>query len=165
MDILLIIIGFVCVCLGLVGSFLPILPGPPISWIGFLMLYFTSIIKLSDTFLVVTFIIAVLVFALDYIIPALGTKKFGGSKAGIYGTSIGLLIGILSPIPFGIIVGPFLGALIGELSQKTDSKTAVKAAFGSFIGFVSSTLLKFIVSCIYFGLYVSKVWENVEPLI
>ena len=71
---------------------------------------------------------------LDYIIPAWGTKRFGGSKAGAWGTTIGLIVGILAPIPFGILIGPFVGALIGEIGfNKTKGKQALKAAVGSFL--------------------------------
>lgn len=152
-------------CLGLVGSFIPILPGPPISWVGLLLLYSTNVIPNNNTLLIITCIVAILVFTLDYIIPAIGTKRFGGSKAGVIGTSIGLVIGLIAPIPFGIVIGPFVGALIGELSNNTDSKTAVKAAFGSFLGFVTSTLLKFIVAIIYFGIFLSVLWDNRHGLI
>ncbi len=159
MDIALTILGLFFMCLGLIGSILPVLPGPPLSWIGLLLLYLTNAIPNDWMFLTITLIIALVVFALDYIIPAIGTKKFGGSKAGMIGTSIGLIIGILAPIPGGIIIGPFVGALIGELTNKADTQTALKAAFGSFLGFVTSTLLKFIVAIIYFGLFIKIFWE------
>jgi hypothetical protein len=100
------------------------------------------------------------VYILDYIIPALGTKKFGGSKYGIIGTTVGLLIGLIFLGPFGIIIGPFIGAFTGELIHDNEnSNRALKAAFGSFIGFLFSTGLKFIVSSIYAGLFFSKIWE------
>ena len=75
------------------------------------------------------------------------------------GTTIGLLVGLFSPIPFGIIIGAFVGALIGELINKNDKDIALKAAFGSFLGFLTSTFLKFIFAVIYLGLYFMKVWE------
>ncbi len=159
MDIALTIFGLFFMCCGLIGSIVPVLPGPPLSWIGLLLLYLTDAIPNDWIFLTITLIIALVVFALDYIIPAIGTKKFGGSKAGMIGTSIGLIIGILSPIPGGIIIGPFVGALIGELTNKADTQTALKAAFGSFLGFITGTLLKFIVAIIYFGLFIKIFWE------
>ncbi|WP_375239886.1 DUF456 domain-containing protein [Aurantibacter sp.] len=159
MDILLTCLGFLFIILGLIGSFLPVLPGPPISWIGLLLLYLTDAVPNNNILLIITFIVAILVFTLDYIIPAIGTKKFGGSRAGVIGTSIGLIIGLIAPIPFGIIIGPFVGALIGELTNQADTKTAIRAAFGSFLGFVTSTLLKFIVACIYFGIFISVLWD------
>lgn len=160
MDILLSIIGLLFMCLGLLGSILPVLPGPTLSWIGLFLLYLTNAVENNWIFLVITLIIALIVFALDYIIPALGTKKFGGSKAGMVGTSIGLVVGLLAPIPGGIIIGPFFGALLGELYNNADSATAIKAAFGSFLGFITGTFLKFIVAIIYFGFFIKVFWEH-----
>ena len=74
--------------LGIIGSFLPVLPGPFTSWLGLLVLYLMSEIKVSLVTLIITLIIAILIWILDYIIPALGTKKFGGTKAGMIGTTI-----------------------------------------------------------------------------
>jgi uncharacterized protein YqgC (DUF456 family) len=159
MDIFLIVLAFVLMLLGLAGSFLPVLPGPITSWLGLLVLNFTKGVDLSTTFLVLTFIIALLIMVLDYIIPAMGTKRFGGSKVGVTGTTIGLIVGLIAPIPFGIIIGPFLGALVGELIYKNDMQRATKAAFGSFIGFVASTFMKFVICVIYFGYYIIKVFN------
>ncbi|MCX7546969.1 DUF456 domain-containing protein [Xanthomarina sp. F1114] len=161
MDLLLFFLGFLFMIAGIIGSFLPILPGPPLSWIGLLLLHLTSAIPTNWTFLITTLIIALIVFAADYFIPALGTKKFGGSRYGVIGTTLGLLVSIIFPIlgVFGIIVWPFIGAFLGELLNRTDSKTAVKAAFGSFLGFLTGTFLKFIVAVIYFGLFIWKFWE------
>lgn len=165
MDILLVIVSLLLMLLGIVGSFLPVLPGPLTSWVGLLVLKFTDAIPVSNTFIVVTFIIAVTIWVLDYIIPAMGTKRFGGSKAGMIGTTIGLVVGLLSPIPFGIIIGPFFGALIGELTNDNDINKATKAAFGSFLGFVASTFLKFIVAMIYLGFYLVKVFGHMDALV
>lgn len=164
MDIFLVFVGLLFIILGLIGSFLPILPGPPLSWIGLLLLYLTNAVPNNWMFLSITLIIALLVFALDYIIPAMGAKKFGGTKAGMIGTTIGLFVGILAPIPGGIIIGPFLGAFLGELSNKTDSQTALKAAFGSFIGFITGTFIKFIVSIVYLGFFIKIFWDYKEIL-
>lgn len=161
MDIFLTVLGFICMIIGVIGSFLPVLPGPPISWIGLLLLYFTKAVPNNWWFLVITLLVALLVIALDYIIPAMGTKKFGGSKKGVIGTTVGLVVSLVFPVFgfFGIIIWPFIGALVGELLNKADSKTAVKAAFGSFLGFLTGTFLKFFIAIVYFGFFVTKVWE------
>ena len=160
MDILLLFLGFIFIILGIIGAFLPILPGPITGWVGLLLLHLTDTIPQNWTFLGITLGIAVLIYILDFIIPALGTKKFGGTKYGMYGTTIGLLIGILFFGPLGIIMGPFVGALVGELMYDSkDSKRAFRAAYGSFIGFLFSTGIKFIVSLIFAGLFISKLWE------
>lgn len=157
MDIFIIIISLLFMVLGIAGSFLPVLPGPLTSWVGLLVLHFTDVVAMNRTFLITTFIIALGIWLLDYIIPAMGTKRFGGSRAGIIGTSIGLIVGLIAPIPGGIIIGPFCGALIGELINKSDFKKALKAAIGSFLGFLASTFIKFIVAVIYFGFYIELV--------
>ena len=161
MDIVLLVLGFILMLVGILGSFLPVLPGPPLSWVGLLLLYLTKAIPDDWWLLGITLVVALTVTVLDYVIPAAGTKKFGGSKAGMWGSIIGLLVAIFFPIlgPFGIIIWPFIGALVGELSNKSDNKTALKAAFGSFIGFLTGTFLKFLIAVIYFGLFI---WKAVE---
>ncbi|MGY0391598.1 DUF456 domain-containing protein [Bizionia sp. KMM 8389] len=161
MDIILVIIGFLFMLIGLAGSFLPILPGPPLSWIGLFLLYLTDAIPNNWYILGITLVIALVVFALDYIIPAMGTKRFGGSKKGVIGTTIGLLVSLIFPVfgPLGIIIWPFIGAFVGEMINKADSKVAVRAAFGSFLGFLTGTLMKFIVTIVYLGFFIVTLWE------
>ena len=143
MDILLIVIGSLFIIVGLIGCLLPILPGPPLSWLGILFLYFTSNTTITSSFLLWWLAIAIIVTVIDYIVPIWGTKKLGGTKMGIRGSMIGLIVGLFFP-PVGIIVGPFIGALIAELIH--DTKKAFKSAVGSFIGFVLGTGLKLAVS-------------------
>lgn len=164
MDIILVIISAFIMILGILGSFLPVLPGPPTSWLGLLVVHFTEAIPMDKPFLIITFLVAVLIWALDYIVPAMGTKRYGGTRYGMIGSTIGLIVGIVAPIPGGIIIGPFAGALIGELLNKSDSKAATRAAFGSFIGFLASTFIKFVVAIVYLGLYISLIWEYRKAL-
>lgn len=157
MDLMYSICGLLLILIGIVGSILPVLPGILISWLGLLALYLAPSIPFDSFFITLTGVVAVLLYILDYIIPAMGTKRFGGSKAGVWGTTIGLIIGIVAPIPFGILIGPFLGALIGEIAfNKTEGPQAFKAAVGSFIGFLSSTFIKFMATVVYLGLFLYK---------
>ncbi|WP_138432879.1 DUF456 domain-containing protein [Winogradskyella algicola] len=160
MEIFLVSVGVILMILGVLGSFLPVLPGPLTSWFGLLVLHFTEGVQLSNTFLIVTLLFAIFIYVLDYIIPAIGTKRFGGSKEGMIGTTLGLVIGLITPIPFGIIIGPFIGALVGEMVHRNDINKALKAAFGSFLGFIASTFLKFIVTVVYLGLFIAKLTEH-----
>ncbi|EDM45148.1 hypothetical protein SCB49_03469 [unidentified eubacterium SCB49] len=165
MDITLLIIGFILMFIGIAGAILPVIPGTPISWIGLLLLHLTTIVEINWWFLGITFVIAIGIYILDYVIPAMGTKRFGGTKAGAWGAIIGLFIGIFIPIPFGILIGSFLGALFGEMIiSNTTFEPALKAAFGSFIGFLASTVLKVMATFAFLALYCYKAYENWDAI-
>ncbi len=146
MDYVLIAFGILFIISGILGGVLPVLPGPPLSYVGLILLHLTERYQFSTKFLVIWGIITVVVYLLDYFIPVWGTKKFGGSKRGVWGSIIGLLVGMFLFPPFGIIVGPFAGAVLGELSGGKQSKEALRSGFGSFVGFLVGTLLKLIAS-------------------
>lgn len=143
MNTFLVILSFVCLILGLIGCVIPALPGVPLSYAGLLVLHFTDSAEFSDAFLWTWAGIAVLTLVMDYLVPAWGTKRFGGSKYGVWGTTIGLVIGLFFG-PWGIVLGPFFGALTAELIGGKRSDEALRAAFGSFVGFLLDTLLKVI---------------------
>lgn len=146
--------------IGIVGSFLPVLPGPPISWVGLLLLHLTSAVPDDWWFLGITGVVALVITGLDYLIPVMGTRKFGGSRYGMVGTTVGLLVAIVFPVLglLGIIFWPFAGAVVGELLNKSKKDQALKAAFGSFIGFLTGTFLKFLVSMVFFGFFLVDAW-------
>ena len=165
MDTLLLTLGFICMILGIMGSFLPVLPGPTLSWIGLVFLYFTIAVPLNYWILGITFLLTVVISILDFVIPSKGTKKFGGSSYGVWGTNIGLVIGIFAPIPFGFLIGPFVGALIGELIYDfKDHNRALKAAAGSFLGFLASSFMKFVLCVSYLGLFLWIAWDYKSKL-
>lgn len=154
MDYVLIVLGAIFMLSGVIGCILPVLPGPPLSYAGLLFLHFTERFQFSANFLITWGIITAVVYALDYIIPAYGTHRSGGSKRGVWGSMIGLLIGLFAFPPLGIIIGPFAGAVIGELSTGKDSRSAFRSGFGSFLGFLAGTILKLATSGVmlwYFG--------------
>lgn len=163
MDIVCILLGFLLMFIGIAGSVLPVIPGTPVSWLGFIVLFLAPSLDFDWTFIILTGVVAIGLYILDYIIPAWGTKRFGGTKAGIWGTTIGLVVGILAPIPFGILIGPFLGAFIGEyIFNKTHGKQAFKAAIGSFFGFLASTFMKVFATFVFLGLFAYIVISNWE---
>ena len=160
MEYVLLILSLILILAGLVGSFMPALPGPPLCWVGILLMYFVPGIEKNYWILGLSLFVTVLIAILDYVIPAQGTKKFGGTSYGIWGTNIGLIVGILAPIPFGFILGPFLGAFIGEMIYDAkDVNRAAKAATGSFVGFLASSFLKFILCMAFLGLYIYLIFK------
>jgi uncharacterized protein YqgC (DUF456 family) len=147
-DILLLSGGIVMMILGLLGCVLPVLPGPPLSFTGLLLLHFSKYAEFSLNFLLLFGSVAVIVTVLDYVVPLWGTKKLGGSKAGIWGATVGLAIGIFVFPPLGIIIGPFAGAFIGETLTGKKSSEAFRAGLGSLMGFLMGVGLKLVASII-----------------
>ena len=137
------ILALVCTAIGVVGCVVPILPGVPICWAGMLLCHLSSG-AFTVQQLVVWAVAAGAVTLLDNILPAIMTKRFGGSKAATRGSLIGIVVGFFMG-PLGLIIGPFLGALIGELTNNgSDSARAFKVAFGSFAAFICGTGIKLV---------------------
>ena len=150
-DILILVAAIILIILGLAGCILPVIPGPPVSFVGLFILKYTHFVEVLEmdefeTRLWYLAAAAIIVTVLDYIVPIWGTKKFGGSRYGSWGAGIGLILGLIFGGPIGIIVGPFLGAFVGEKIAGSDDNSSLRAAFGSFLGFLTGVLLKFIVS-------------------
>ena len=145
MDLVLYIISGILLLVGFIGCLLPVLPGIPISYLGIVILHLSSGIEFSMNFLILWAIIVIAIQVLDYFIPIWGAKKFGGSKAGILGSTLGLIVGLFFG-PVGIILGPVLGAFVGELLAGKNHQIAIRAAFGSFLGFIVGTISKLVVA-------------------
>jgi len=158
MDLLLLIVSLLLCLIGIVGSFLPIIPGPLTSWLGILLLYLTSAVEFNLNFVLITFTVAVSVGILDYIIPILGVKKLGGSRSGQIGTTVGLIVALIILGPIGIIIGPFMGALLGEMSTNKSIQDSLKPAFGSFIGVIAGSVIKFLISLSFLFFYFDIFW-------
>ena len=147
MEIVLLIIAFILLAAGILGAIIPVIPGPPLSFIGLLLMQWSGYGGFSTVFIWVWAGICAAVTIMDYFLPALMTKRFGGSRAASIGSFIGLLAGIFIFPPWGIIAGPFLGALAGELihNHKNGGK-AIKVAFGALLAFIVGSGAKLIAS-------------------
>ncbi len=157
--IVLIIIGLLVSLTGLVGCILPVVPGPPLS---FLALILISIAKhwqaFSPQFLYLMAALTILVTVLDYIVPAAGAKKYGASKLGIWGSIIGMFVGLLFFPPWGMLFGAFLGALFGELFVGKEGKKALRAGWGVFVGNMIGVGLKLAVSFVMLFYYIKAMF-------
>ena len=149
MELLLFILAFVLLAAGILGVFIPIIPGTPLSYMGLLVLQWSGYGNFSFVFLLVWALITAAITIMDFFLPSIMTKRFGGSRAASVGSFLGLIIGLFF-LPLGIILGPFLGALAGELiyqntRQNTNSAKAFKAALGASLAFFIGSGVKLIV--------------------
>ena len=147
MDILFIVIAVILLCLGVAGSLIPGIPGPPFAYASILILHLFTDYNSSNEFLIIWGIVVVVVSFADNWMQLYGVKKFGGSKKALIGSILGLFGGIVMPVPFGFVIGPLLGAFIGTLLEnENEIGKAAKIAVGSFIGLLTGTILKLGVS-------------------
>ncbi len=155
METFIAVLAVVFGIVGIVGSVLPALPGPPVSWVGMLLLYFWGGTNgagegMSLTLLLVWLAVTVVITVLDYIVPMYFTKWTGGSKYASIGTMVGLIAGIIFT-PIGMILGAFLGAFLGELLfARKEAGESLVAALGAFLGFIVGTGMKLIVCAVMF---------------
>lgn len=153
MMYVLIVVAILLALVGLVGAVVPGIAGTPFSFLALLVLSFVKGIDYSTKFLLIMGLIGAVVFTMDYVVPIWGTKKLGGTKAGVRGSTIGLFLGLfitfVFPIGFiAVLLGPFIGAYVGEKSVGTEDHLAWRAAFGSFVGFLLGTGIKTIYACV-----------------
>ena len=143
----LIVLGFIVLAAGIVGCVLPIIPGPPLAYVALLLL---SIARkweaVSPTVLIVLGAAAVVVTVIENLMPIITSKWKGASKAGIWGSVIGMVVGLVFFPPFGVIIGTFAGAVLGELLFSKRPEGALKAGWGVFLGTMLGIALKLAVS-------------------
>ncbi len=154
------IIAIILGVIGLAGSFLPVLPGPPLAWLGLLLVYFSSTAEdpVTVAALAVAGFFAVVVTLMDYVLPSALTKVAGGHKAGSRGAVAGMILGIVFT-PVGMVLGSFLGALLAEIVfEKQDLGSALKAAMGTFASFILTTGAKAIYCVILLWTIVAKIF-------
>lgn len=159
MTILLVILGLICIVVGLIGCIVPGVPGPPLSYVGILLMHFTEEYEFSLPMLLVLLALTIVVTVLDYVVPAWGSKHLGASKWGTRGSFVGTIVGLFF-LPWGLIVGPFLGAFVGELLKKNSTKQAVKSGFGSVVGLLFGTVLKCALCGYMTWIFVVEIWDK-----
>ncbi len=147
MDIFLAVVAILLALVGIAGSVIPILPGPPISWVGLLLVSFTDYYDRPGWFLWLWLGVVILVTLADNLLPAVFTKKFGGSRAATWGAVIGMILGMFVLPPWGMIFGPFLGAFLGELwGNSSEGHVALRVATGAFFAFICGVGIKLVSS-------------------
>lgn len=160
-DSIINIISGILIALGFLGVILPALPGASLALVGILVFkLFSGDCSFGWEVVIIAGLFVIIGAVLDYILPVALTKKFGGTKYGVWGSVIGLIVGMFFP-PIGFIIGPFIGALIGELAfGKKEMNNALKSAFGSFVGFLVTTGFDLILCLILFGIFLWDIFIN-----
>ncbi|MBT3356465.1 DUF456 domain-containing protein [bacterium] len=139
------IVATVLVLIGIIGSLVPAVPGPTLSFGALLILYFVKGFEIFPTFSLVVFGFAtVILVAMDYFAPIVGARMFGATKSGIAGALVGGLLGLLFFPPLGIFIGPFIGAVTAEILGGKEVKDALRAGTGTFLGSMSMLIFQFI---------------------
>jgi len=155
--IVLIILGLLFAIIGLIGCILPVIPGPPLSFFALIILsYAKDWEPFSTIFLIIMAGFTVVVTVLDYVVPAIGAKRYGASKLGVWGSIIGMLIGFFIFPPWGMLIGAIIGALAGELAGGKKAKKALRAGWGVFVGNTMSIGLKLAFSGVILFIYIKE---------
>ena len=141
-DIFMAALGVILGLLGIIGSIIPAVPGPPISWFGMLVMYLHFDGCMTPQKLWLWLGITVVVTIIDFVVPPKITKFTGGSKAAVWGSTIGMILGIFLT-PIGMILGGLIGAFVAEYAWGSkDGLNSTTAALGAFVGFLLGTGLK-----------------------
>ena len=157
MEITLLIIAGLCMLIGIIGCIVPGLPGTPIAYAGLWIAQATDRVDFSWQLLLTWGIVTVVVSVLDYVVPAWGTKRYGGTQYGVWGSTIGVIIGLFFGA-VGVIVGPLIGAVIGELLAGKEVEQALRAGWGSFIGLLCGTILKLVCCGLMTTALIQAIW-------
>ena len=158
MEYIIVILAIVAGCIGIAGALIPALPGPPLSFVGLLLLLLCDNNEIGIAPIVTAGVMAVVITILDYVAPLWLTKKKGGTKYGMWGAAIGMVAGIFAG-PLGIVLCPFIGAFIGELMAKSPTDKALKTAFISFVAFMLTTGIKFVYSTSILIIIIVEGWK------
>ncbi len=155
-DIVLSLFLFV----GVVGTFMPIIPGTGIILLGALLHgLVTDFSPINQPILLILLALFVAAQVGQYIITILGSRKFGSTKYGIIGAGAGMLAGFFFPIPGGIFAGTFCGAFLAELIfALKDLKDAVKAGTGALLGAIFSLFFEFCLALIMTSLILYRLF-------
>ena len=157
MEVTLLILSGLMMLIGIIGCIVPGLPGTPIAYVGLWIAQATDRVDFSWQFLLVWGIVTIIVTVLDYVVPAWGTKRFGGTRWGVWGSTIGVFVGLFFGA-VGVIVGPLVGAILGELLGGKDVRQALRAGWGSFIGLLCGTILKLICCGLMTTALIQAIW-------
>ncbi len=155
-ESVIIIISILFLIIGLIGSIIPVIPGPIFSYLGIIFSYISSVIDISRGEFLMISLATILVFLLDYIFQYYGVKKLGGGRISVLGLVLGTILGLFFA-PFGLLLGPFLGAFVGAILENKNKLQSLKVAVGSLIGFISGSVVKLTFSVFLLWIFLKSI--------
>ena len=162
MDIFLLIISFTLMIIGIIGSIVPVLPGPLSSWVGLFIFSNVEGVEVSSKLIIICLIIAIGIFILDYILPIYTSKDLGRVNMELLEHQLNNSGFIFAP--FGIFIGALIGAITGEMILNKNFKKSLKSAFGVFLGFIISGFTKSLITVIYLVIYIKLFLDNLSVI-
>ena len=161
-DTLIPLVSILLLLVGILGTFLPVLPGLLLSLCGLLIYKFGTETSLSMAYIWIFVVLTLISIVLNYVIPARTNRKYGGTRWGSLGSVIGTILGMFFiPLPFGFLIGMFLGVFVGELlHDASDKKKAWNSTKGAFIGFLYGTGFNFMVGLAMFLVVLIDIFKS-----
>lgn len=157
MEAVWLLIAVALMLVGLVGTMFPVIPSVILIYCGYIVYGLgTGWRDYGLTTMIVFGLITVLTQVVDYLAGALGASRYGGSKAGVWGSIIGAVLGVIFFNVIGLIVGTFGGAVVGELASRRPMEEAVRSGWGAFLGFIGGSLFKIMVAILMTGVFFWK---------
>ncbi|MBQ9522403.1 MAG: DUF456 domain-containing protein [Paludibacteraceae bacterium] len=157
MEVFLLILAGLCMLIGIIGCIVPGIPATPVAYAGLWIAQATDRVNFSWQFMLIWGLVIIVVTILDYVVPALGTKRFGGTSWGVWGSTIGVIVGLFFGA-VGVVLGPLVGAIAGELIGGKDLNQAMKAGWGSFVGLLCGTIIKLICCGLMTTYLIQAIW-------
>ncbi len=166
MDVVFTVIAMLIAVLGLIGAVVPMLPGPALSFVALAVNFLSPTPAVDLKWLMIWFVVCVIVSVIDYFLPIYIVKRLGGSKSGLWGATIGMVVGFVAFPPLGVVLCPLLGAVMGELlNDKSDTSRALKVGAGSFLAFIVGTGIKFVTSLLILGVLIDSLLPLIEEVL
>lgn len=157
MEVFLLILAGLCMLIGIIGCIVPGIPATPVAYAGLWIAQATDRVNFSWPFMLIWGLVIIVVTILDYVVPAWGTKRFGGTSWGVWGSTIGVIVGLFFGA-VGVVLGPLVGAIAGELIGGKDLNQAMKAGWGSFVGLLCGTIIKLICCGLMTTYLIQAIW-------
>ncbi|MEW5722630.1 MAG: DUF456 domain-containing protein [Thermodesulfobacteriota bacterium] len=160
MNVLYLVISLLIMAVGLIGSVVPVLPGLPVVYLGYAVYGLaTGWRDYGWGIMLVMGLVTAAVLVLDYLVGAMGAKRYGASWVGMAGAVLGAVVGLIFFNVIGLIVGPLVGAFAGEILRGRSSEEAFRAGWGAFLGFVAGSVFKLMMGLLMIGVFlVLVVW-------